>query len=117
MRRFSLQISFTTPAWHALLDSPYDPLAAIRTPVESLGGKLEDAYFTEGTCDVLAITEFPDAISASELAVAFYAGGAVARIHASPLLTFLQAQEAVRNASSLSDRSSPRPRALAASAT
>jgi uncharacterized protein with GYD domain len=117
MSRFSLQISFTTPAWLAILDDSHDPLTVVRAPVESLGGTLHDAFFTQGAFDILAITEFPESVSHSELSIAFYAGGTVARIHASPLLTVSQLQEARRKAASLSYHSSPRPRALAASAT
>jgi uncharacterized protein with GYD domain len=117
MSRFSLQISFTTPAWLAILDDAYDPLSVVRTPVESLGGKLEDAFFTQGAFDILAITEFPESVSHSDLSIAFYAGGSVARIHASPLFTASQLQEAKRQSASLAHPSAPRPQALAASAT
>jgi uncharacterized protein with GYD domain len=117
MSRFSLQISFTTPAWLAILDDSHDPLAVVRAPVESLGGELHEAFFIQGAFDILAITEFPESVSHSELSIAFYADGTVACIHASPLLTASQVQEARRQAASLTYPYSPHPRALAASAT
>lgn len=96
------------------MEDPIDPLSAIRAPIESLGGRLEEAFFTEDSFDVLAITDFPESISPGDLAVAFYAGGAIARIHSSPLLTASQAREAKRKSGLCSYRTLPR--ALAASA-
>jgi uncharacterized protein with GYD domain len=95
---FSHQISFTTSAWQALTENSHDPLAAIRVPVESLGGNLLNAFFTQDSYDVLAITEFPEAVSSNDISIAFYAGGGVARVHSSPLLTVSQANEAKRKA-------------------
>ncbi len=117
MYRFSHQISFTSAAWHSLLENTHDPLQSIRVPIESLGGKLQDAFFTQDVYDVLAISEFPHNVSPADLSIAFYAGGAVANIHTSPLLTAFQAYESKRNAGSCSSRPSPRARAFAASAT
>ena len=117
MCRFFHQISFTSSAWQAAMQNLRDPLEAIRIPVESLGGKLQDAFFTEDPYDVLAITEFPDHVSPADLSIAFYAGGAVASIHTSPLLTASQALEAKRKAGSRTYRPGLRARAMAASAT
>jgi uncharacterized protein with GYD domain len=117
MCRFFHQISFTSSAWHAATQNPRDPLEAIRTPVESLGGNLQDAFFTEDAYDVLAITEFPDHVSPSDLSIAFYAGGAVASIRTFPLLTASQAREARQKAGSRICLPGLRSRGLAASAT
>jgi uncharacterized protein with GYD domain len=118
MCRFSHQISFTNAAWHSVLQNPHDPFEPIRVPIESLGGKLQDAFFTQDEAfDVLAITEFPESVSPSDLAIAFSAGGAVANIHTSPLLSASQAHEAKRKSSSRSYLLSPRERARAAYAT
>ena len=117
MVRFSHQISFTSAAWHTLMENTHDPLQSIRTQIESLGGKLQHAFFTHDVYDVLAITEFPFDVSPADLTIAFYAGGAVANIHTSPLLTVSQAQEAKRNSGPSSSRRSPRVREFANSAT
>jgi uncharacterized protein with GYD domain len=113
MCRFSHQISFTSSAWHSLMEDPLDPLSAIRTPIESLGGRLEEAFFTEDSFDVLAIADFPESVSPADLAVAFYAGGSIAQIRTSPLITVSQAREAKRKSGWCSYRTVPR--ALAAS--
>ena len=107
MCRFSHQISFTSAAWHALMQDPTDPLAPIRSPIESLGGRLVSAYFTRDSYDVLALSEFPDTVSPDEISIAFYSGGAVATIRSSQLLTASQAHEAQRGVGGRSDRSAP----------
>ncbi|MGB7434700.1 MAG: GYD domain-containing protein, partial [Candidatus Acidiferrum sp.] len=77
---YSHQISFTSSAWRSLLGDPNDYLAVIRTPVESLGGNLVNAFFTQDSYDVLAIADFPSTVSPEEISIAFYAAGAIARI-------------------------------------
>ena len=96
------------------MEDPIDPLAAIRLPIESLGGHLLNAYFTEDSYDVLAIAEFPDIISPHEISIAFYAGGGVAIIHSSPLLTAAQAHDAKRKSGLHSYRTIPRSQAASA---
>jgi uncharacterized protein with GYD domain len=115
MCRFSHQISFTSSAWHALMEDPIDPLAPIRLPIESLGGHLVNAYFTEDSYDVLAIAEFPDLVSPDEISIAFYSGGAVATIHSSPLLTAAQAHDSKRKSGLHSYRTLPRSQVASAS--
>jgi uncharacterized protein with GYD domain len=95
---YSHQISFTSSAWHSLMEDPVDPLGGIRRPVQSLGGNLVSAFFTEDSYDVLAIAEFPETVSVNEITIAFYAGGTVATLHSSPLLSVTQADEAKRKA-------------------
>jgi uncharacterized protein with GYD domain len=114
---YAHQISFTSSAWHALMADSSDPLRAIRGPIESLGGKLLYAFFTEDSYDVLAITEFPEKVSADKIAIGFYAEGAVAHIHSSVLLTATQADEAKRKSGTHSYRVTPRAKTLAASAS
>lgn len=116
MFRYSHQISFTSSAWHALLEDAIDPLAPVRAPIESLGGTLVTAFFTEDSYDVLALSEFPDVVSLDAISIAFYAGDTVATIHSSALLTASQAHEAKRKAGTRSYRVVPRSRTLAASA-
>jgi len=114
MCRFSHQISFTSSAWHALMEDPVDPLAPIRRPIETLGGRLLNAYFTEDSFDVLAISEFPDVVSSDDIFIAFYAGGAVATIHSSPLLSAAQAHDAKRRSGARSYRTIPRSQSASA---
>lgn len=96
MCRYSHQISFTSSAWQNLMRHSSDPMAAIRDPIESLAGTLLGAFFTEDSYDVLALSEFPDNVTPDDISIAFYAGGSVAMIHSSLLLTASQANEVRR---------------------
>jgi uncharacterized protein with GYD domain len=98
MSYFCHQVSYTKEAWARLMENPQDRLEAVRAPIEKLGGKIHTSFFAFGAFDVLAITEFPDNISAAAIAIAFAAGGAVANIQTTPLLTAAQAIEALRKA-------------------
>ena len=98
MPYFCHQVSYTKEAWARLMQNPQDRLEAVRAPIEKLGGKLQVSFFAFGDFDVLAITEMPDTISAAAISMAFAAGGAVARIQTTPLLTAAQAVEALRKA-------------------
>ena len=80
------QVSYTTDARKRLLSDPHDRYEAIREPIEKLGGHLKSSFFTLGPFDVLVISEFPQDISLSDIAVAFSQGGAIASIHTYPLL-------------------------------
>jgi hypothetical protein len=64
-----------------------------RAPIESLGGTLLNAFFAEDSYDVLALAEFPDGVSLNDISIAFHAGGAVAAMHSSVLLTASQLSE------------------------
>jgi uncharacterized protein with GYD domain len=98
MSYFCHQVSYTKEAWARLMQNPQDRLEAVRAPIEKLGGRMHTSFFAFGPFDVLAITEFPDNISAAAISIAFAAGGAVANIQTTPLLTAVQAVEALRKA-------------------
>jgi len=99
------QVSYTKEAWARLMADPQDRLDIVRIPIEKLGGKLHSAFFAFGPFDVIAITEMPDNISAAAIAIAFAAGGAVANIQTTPLMTAAQAIEAMRKAATCGYRS------------
>ena len=94
MSYFCHQVSFTSNAWPRVSEHPDDRFEAIRTPIENLGGNIRAAFFTTGRFDVLAITEFPDHVSPSDICIAFARGGVVAHIQTTPLLSAAQAIEA-----------------------
>jgi uncharacterized protein with GYD domain len=116
MTFFCHHVSFTSVAWSRILQSPDDRFAAIRVPIENLGGKFRASFFTTGRFDVLAITEFPDSITADDISAAFAQGGAVASIQTSPLLTPSQAIELHSRPSEPAYSSFPRKQSRAASA-
>jgi uncharacterized protein with GYD domain len=98
MPYFCHQVSYTKEAWARLVAHPQDRLEIVRAPIEKLGGKLHTAFFSFGPFDALAITEMPDNISAAAIAIAFAAGGAVANVQTTTLMTAAQLVEALRKA-------------------
>lgn len=108
------QISFTNDAWARVMQNPNDRFEGVRGPIESLGGQIQATFFAVDSYDVLAITEFPDEIPLSAIAIAFSGGGEVAQIHTTRLLGASQALEAMRKAGVCTYRPLPHPRALAA---
>lgn len=105
MPYFCHQVSYTKEAWAKLMQNPQDRLEAVRAPIEKLGGKIHTSFFAFGPFDVIAITEMPDNISAAAIAIAFAAGGAVANIQTTPLMTAAQTIEALRKAGTCGYRS------------
>ena len=112
MSCFCLQISLTTDGWFHSVRNPQDRFAAVRTPLERLGGQLQSSFFAVGSFDVLTIAEFPDTVSQSAISTAFAAGGEVASIRATPLMTASHAAEAMERAGIPGYRIAPEDRVL-----
>jgi uncharacterized protein with GYD domain len=98
MPQYLHQVSYSIEAWRALIAQPQDRLAAVRAPIEKLGGKLIEAWFTFGDHDVVAITEMPDNVCAAAIAIAFAGGGACKSVQTIPLLSQQEALAAIKKA-------------------
>src|SRR5215467_13231604 len=98
MPRFLHQVSFTSEYMARLIANPQDRFAAVREPIETLGGKLENGYFAFGEHDAILITEMPDNVSAAAIALAFAAGGSLRSCTTTPLLTTAEALDAMKKA-------------------
>ena len=116
MPYFCHQISYTTDAWNQLVRNPQNRFDPIRIPIENLGGTIHATFFTAGNYDLLVISEFPESVPASAIAIAFSSGGAVARIQTTALLSTTQAIESWRKSNLLRPSSSDVDTHLAASA-
>lgn len=115
MSQFCHQISYTNAAWKQVAKNEQDRFATVRAPIESLGGRLQAMFFTPAdSFDVLAISEFPEDVSPSSIAVAFSAGGEVAHVQTTRLLGVSEALEAMHKAGACSYRPESRERTLAA---
>jgi uncharacterized protein with GYD domain len=97
---FLHQASYTPQALARLIANPQDRFEAIRGPIEKLGGKIKDSFFTFGEHDVMLITEMPDTVSAAAIALAFAGGGALKSFQTTPLMTTAEALDALRKAGS-----------------
>src|SRR5260370_22906078 len=72
---FLHQVSYTPDALTRLLANPQDRFDAVRPPIEKLGGRVMNSYFSFGQYQAVLITEMPDNVSAAAIALAFAAGG------------------------------------------
>ena len=116
MPNFCHQISFTTSAWPRVLESD-DCFEAVRAPIESLGGRIRAAFFAVDSFDVLVLSEFPDHISATDIAVQFSGGGQVAHVHTTQLLGASDALEALHKSGPHTQQTVPRPQSFSVSTT
>jgi uncharacterized protein with GYD domain len=98
MPYFCHQVSYTTEAWARLIANPQDRMEAIRKPVENLGGRIHTSFFAFGEFDAIAITEFPDNVSAAAISIAFASGGAVKSQQTTALMTTAEGLEAIKKA-------------------
>lgn len=100
MPLFLSQVAYNETGWSALVSNPQNRVETIRPVVDKLGGKIVNAYFSFGDCDLVFIGEFPDNVSAAALSIAAAAGGAVKSIKTTPLLEAAEGLEAIRKAAS-----------------
>jgi len=90
------QVAYTPEALARLIANPQDRFEAVRGPIEKLGGKIKDSYFSFGDYDAVLIAEMPDNVSAAAIALAFSAGGALRACRTTPLMTNAEALDAMR---------------------
>jgi uncharacterized protein with GYD domain len=105
MAHFLIQAAYTTEAVQALLHNPQDRTAALKAPVEKLGGRIHNMYLSFGDYDAVAIIEMPDSIAAAAIALAVSSGGAVRNVKTTPLLTTAEGIEAAKKAATSGYRS------------
>lgn len=104
MALYLLQVSYTSEGWAAQLRNPQNRIELLRPVFETLGGNLDQAWYTFGDYDVVAIMELPDNVSAAAFSMAAMSGGSVRAIKTTPLLTIGDGIEAMRVAAELGYR-------------
>jgi uncharacterized protein with GYD domain len=90
---FVTQGRFTREYLRGGLARPEDRHAVISRACQEAGGKLLNAYFTLGQYDFLAITEMPDAMAASLLALVGAGGGGIENTVTTQAFTTAEAKE------------------------
>ena len=100
MASYLLQVGYTPEAWTAMIQSPQDRSAAIKAPVEKLGGRVERFWLSFGDYDIVGIIEMPDSVSAAAFSMAVAAGGACRTVRTTPLLSSTEGMEAMKKAAS-----------------
>jgi len=98
MASYLLQVGYTPEAWEAMVRNPQDRSAAIKAPVEKLGGRVERFWLSFGDYDVIGVIEMPDSVSAAAFSMAIAAGGACRAVRTTPLLSSSEGMEAMKKA-------------------
>ena len=98
MASYLLQVGYTPEAWAAMLQNPQDRSAAVKAPVEKLGGRVERFWLSFGDYDIVSVIEMPDNVSAAAFSMAVAAGGACRAVRTTPLLSSSEGQEAMKKA-------------------
>ena len=101
MAQYLFQAAYSTEAWAAQVKNPQNRIEAVRSSIESLGGRIEHAFFAFGEYDIFAIIDFPDNVNAASWAIATAAAGTVKTSKTTPLMSIEEGVEAMRKASDL----------------
>ena len=104
MPHYLLQASYTAQGVSGLVSSPEDRSAAIRSLIESVGGRMESYYYAFGDSDVVAIFEMPDNVTMAALSMAAGASGAISNLKTTVLIPISEGVEAARKAAGINYR-------------
>ena len=87
MGKYMFTAHYSSGSWARMVKSSDDRTAVLRSLVESLGGSLEQLYWTAHDGAAHAIADLPDSVSASTVANTAYKTGAFTSVTAQELLT------------------------------
>jgi uncharacterized protein with GYD domain len=93
---YLVQLAYTPEAWAAQLKNPQNRNEVVRPALEKVGARFEAVYYAFGKCDVVAIVEASDNVSAAALSLAISASGALKAYETTPLMSIEEGIEAMR---------------------
>src|SRR3712207_9262158 len=92
---YLMRFSYTPDTWARLIQNPEDRRDAARAYLEQVGGTLHGFWYGFGKYDGYAILEAPDNVSLASVVLAITAGGALAAIETTVLMTVEETIEAL----------------------
>jgi len=95
MAFYLVRFSYTPETWAKLIQNPEDRREAQRAYIEQVGGALHGFWYGFGQYDGYAILEAPDNVSLASVVLAIAAGGALAAVETTVLLTVEETLEAL----------------------
>ena len=95
MSVYLMRFSYTAETWSRLIQNPEDRRDAARSYIEQVGGTLHGFWYGFGEYDGYAIYEAPDNVSMAGVVLAISAGGALARVETTLLMTVEETLEAL----------------------
>jgi uncharacterized protein with GYD domain len=104
MSLYLMRFSYTPETWSRLIQNPEDRRDAARAYIEQVGGSLHGFWYGFGEYDGYALYEAPDNVSMSSVVLAIAAGGALARVDTTVLMTVEETLEALAKGKSIGYR-------------
>jgi uncharacterized protein with GYD domain len=101
---YLMRFSYTPETWSRLIQKPEDRRDAARAYIEQVDGVLHGFWYGFGEHDGYAIFEAPDNVSMAGVVVAIAAGGALASVETTVLLTVEETLEALTKSKSVAYR-------------
>ncbi len=95
MPTYLMRFTYTPETWSKLIQNPEDRREAARAYAEQVGGALHSFWYGFGEYDGYAIFEAPDNVSMAGLVLAIAAGGALASVETTVLMTVEDTLEAL----------------------
>jgi uncharacterized protein with GYD domain len=95
MSVYLMRFSYTPETWLRLIQNPEDRREAARAYIEKVGGALHGFWYGFGEYDGYAIFEAPDNASMAGVVLAVAAGGALASVETTVLMTVEETLEAL----------------------
>ena len=87
MGKYAILGGYTSEAWARMVDNPGTRTAAVSKLIESVGGKLDQVFWSFGEDDFLVICDAPDDIAAGAAAVAAGTSGSLRNLRTIKLFT------------------------------
>ena len=101
MSVYLMRFSYTPETWSQLIQNPEDRRDAARAYIEQVGGALHGFWYGFGEYDGYAILEAPDNVSMAGAVLAITAGGALASVETTVLMTVEETLEALAKGKSI----------------
>jgi uncharacterized protein with GYD domain len=104
MATYLVRFSYMPETWARLIKKPEDRREAMRSYIESAGGKLQGFWYAFGEHDGWAICEAPDNVSMASVMLAVGAGGALRSSETTVLMSVEETMKALEKAKSVQYR-------------
>lgn len=98
MAVYLMRFSYTPATWSKLIQNPEDRRNAARAYIEEVGGTLHGFWYAFGEYDGYALFEAPDNVSMAGAVLAIAAGGALASVETTVLMTVEETLQALAKA-------------------
>ena len=95
MALYLMRFSYTPETWAKLMQNPEDRRDAARAYIEQVGGALRGFWYGFGEHDGYALDEAPDNVAMAAVVLAITAGGALASVQTTALLTVEETLQAL----------------------